>query len=332
MSVTISVAALTSLVRGILVSHGMSEDNAAIMSAIVVAVERDGPRSHGLFRVPGMVEMLKSGWVDGRAVPSVEDKAPGLVLANAQNGFAQIALAATRNQLIEKARSQGIGMLAIRNSHHFCALWPDVEPLAEHGLVALAFVNTRSYVVPAGGRARLYGTNPMAFACPRQDKPPMVWDQASAAMAHGEVLLARRHGRALPAGVALDRHGQATTDPDAMIQGGALLPFGNYKGSSIALMVEIMSAALTGGHFGFEDDNNPGGYTKNAGELVIAIDPEKSGGSLFRDRAEDLFRRVVENGDARLPGDRRHADRRRATEHGITLEHAVYDALVSLSV
>jgi delta1-piperideine-2-carboxylate reductase len=331
MSVTVGIAELTALISRILVASGMSVDNAAIMSEIVVAVERDGPRSHGLFRVPAMVEILKSGWVDGRARPSVQDKAPGLVLADAGNGFAQIALASARNLLIEKAQAQGIAALAIRNSHHFSALWPDVEPLAEQGLVALAFVNTRSYVVPAGGRARLYGTNPMAFACPRRRGPPMVWDQASAAMAHGEVLLARRDGRALPPGVALDRDGQPTSDPGAMIQGGALLPFGGYKGASIALMVEIMSAAVTGGHFGFEEDGNPTASTKNAGELVIAIDPDKSTGALFRDHVESLFRRVVENGEARLPGDRRHVARRRAVEHGITLEHAVYEGLLALS-
>ena len=141
MSVTLGIAELTALVSRILVASGMSEDNAAIMSEIVVAVERDGPRSHGLFRVPGMVEILQSGWVDGRARPGVQDKAPGLLRADAGNGFAQIALASARNRLIEKAREQGIAALAIQNSHHFSALWPDVEPLAEEGLVALAFVN-----------------------------------------------------------------------------------------------------------------------------------------------------------------------------------------------
>jgi delta1-piperideine-2-carboxylate reductase len=331
MSVTVGIAELTALVGRILAASGMTADNAEIMSAIVVAVERDGPRSHGLFRVPGMVEILKSGWVDGRARPRVQDAAPGLILADAGNGFAQIALASAQNLLIAKAHEQGIAALAIRNSHHFSALWPDVEPLAEQGLVALAFVNTRSYVVPAGGRARLYGTNPMAFACPRRDGPPMVWDQASAAIAHGEVLLARRDGRALPPGVALDRDGQPTTDPGAMIQGGALLPFGGYKGASIALMVEIMSAAVTGGHFGFEDDGNATAPTKNAGEFVIAIDPEKSGGARFRDHVEGLFRRIVEDGEARLPGDRRRVERQRASEHGITLERAVYEGLLSLS-
>jgi delta1-piperideine-2-carboxylate reductase len=233
--------------------------------------------------------------------------------------------------LIEKARRQAIAALAIRNSHHFCALWPDVEPLAEQGLVAFAFVNSRSYMVPAGGQSRLYGTDPMAFACPRRDGSPMAWDQASSAMSHGEVLLARRHGRSLPAGIALDRDGRPTTDPSAMLDGGALLPFGGYKGSSIALMVEIMAAALTGGHFGFEDDGSSGAHTKNAGELVIAIDPAQSAGAPFRDRAEDLFQRVVGNGDARLPGDRRLAERRHAIAHGITLERKVYDGLLVLS-
>jgi delta1-piperideine-2-carboxylate reductase len=331
MTVTVSIAELTALVHRILITSGMSEENAALISDVVIAVERDGPRSHGLFRLPAIIEVLRSGWVNGRAVPLVEDKAAGLVLADARNGFTQIALTAALTLLIEKACCQGIAALAIRNAHHFSALWPDIEPLAECGLVALAFVNSRATVVPAGGKSRLYGTNPMAFACPRRGRPPLVWDQASSAIAHGEVLLARYSGKALPLAVGVDRDGQPTVDPDAILEGGALLPFGGYKGSSIALMVEIMAAAMTGGHFGFEEDERQAAHTKNGGELVIAIDPAKSAGAPFLERVESLLRRVVENGNARLPGDRRYAERQRAIAHGMVLERAVYDGLLALS-
>jgi delta1-piperideine-2-carboxylate reductase len=330
-TIIVRIAELATLVREILVSAGMSEENAQIVGEVVVAAERDGSRSHGIFRVPSMVEILRSGWVDGFATPAVVDKSTGLVLADGGNGFAQIAYAAARGLLIEKARLQGIAMFAIRNAHHFCALWPDVEPLAERGLVAIAFVNSRSYVVPAGGRTRHYGTNPMAFACPRRAGPPMAWDQASSAMAHGEVLLARRDGRPLPRGVGLDCNGRPTTDPTAVLEGGALLPFGGYKGSSIALMVELLAAAVTGGYFGFQDDGNPNSATKNAGELVIAIDPEQSAGAPFLDRVEEVFSRIVKNGKARLPGDRRYAERRRAVSTGIMLERSFYEELVALS-
>jgi delta1-piperideine-2-carboxylate reductase len=95
------------------------------------ASERDGSLSHGLLRLPGYVATLKSGWVDGRAVPVVIDAAPGLVATDAADGFAQPALHASAPLLRDKARHQGIAAVAIRDSHHFAALWPDIEPFAD---------------------------------------------------------------------------------------------------------------------------------------------------------------------------------------------------------
>jgi hypothetical protein len=164
------------------------------------------------------------------------------VRVDAANGYAQVALADGRDRFVAKARTQGIAALAIRNSHHFAALWTDVEPLAEAGLVAFAFGNGRSRVVPFGGGRRLFGTNPMAFACPRRNGPPMVWDQASSMMAHGEVMLAAMHGKPIPEGAGFDAAGRSTTAADAVLAGGALGPIGGYKGSAIALIVELMGA------------------------------------------------------------------------------------------
>src|SRR5579872_6622877 len=133
MGVVLSVEALADLVARVLVRHRMTTRNAGIVAAVVVAAERDGARSHGLLRLPGYVATLKSGFVDGAAVPAVADTAPGLVATDARNGFAQVALADSRGLLETKARTAGIALLAIRNSHHFAALWPDIEPFAAAG-------------------------------------------------------------------------------------------------------------------------------------------------------------------------------------------------------
>jgi len=322
---------LGGLLARILGGAGMSAANAEIIAGRIVAAERDGAHSHGLIRLAGYLSSLQSGWVDGRATPAVEDAAPGFVAVDAGNGFAQIALAAGTGPLLAKARANGIAALLIRNSHHFSALWPDVEPIAEAGFVAFAFVNARSRVMPWGGTKKLFGTNPMAFACPRRAGPPMVWDQASSIRAQGDVLLAAKRGESLPPGIGFDAEGRPTTDPDAVLAGGAIAPFGGHKGSSIALMVELMAAALTGGRFGFEDAAAafPGAQTSNAGEAVIAIDPRRVAGEAFLDRAETLMQRLVEDGDARLPGDRRYAHRRDAAASGIRLARREYDALLA---
>jgi delta1-piperideine-2-carboxylate reductase len=327
MAVILSVAALTDLVARVLERHGAAPRTARLVAAVVAAAESDGSRSHGLLRLPGYVATLKSGWVDGAAIPAVVDAAPGVVATDARNGFAQVALADSRALLETKARDVGVAVLAIRNSHHFAALWPDVEPFAEAGFVALALANVRSRMVVWGAARKLLGTNPMAFACPRRDGPPVVWDQASSVVAQGEVLLAATERRALAPGIGVDAAGAATTDPQAILDGGALMPFGGHKGSAIAFMVEILAAALSGGRFGFEDRSSefPGAQTSNAGECVILIEPTRSAGAAFRDRVEDLVAQLIASGVERLPASHRYARRRRALAHGVEISERDHD-------
>jgi delta1-piperideine-2-carboxylate reductase len=244
------------------------------------------------------------------------------VRVDAANGFAQPALAAARALLVEKARSAGIAVLAIRNSHHFAALWPDVEPFAYEGLVALSVVNSMTCVVPHGADRPLFGTNPIAFAAPRADGDPIVFDLATSAIAHGDVQIAARKGERLPPGMGVDSLGQPTQDPKAILEGGALLPFGGHKGSALSMMVELLAAALTGGNFSFEFDwkSHPGAKTPWTGQLLIVIDPSKAAGQGFAERSQELVRQMHGVGLKRLPGDRRHNQRARSQAEGIALE------------
>ena len=247
--VRVPFAELQALLQRILQRHGCAEPVAAALAYNCASAQRDGAHSHGVFRIPGYVSTLASGWVNGRAEPQVSDLAPGYVRVDAGGGFAQPALAAARPLLVEKARKAGIAVLAIHNSHHFAALWPDVEPFADEGLVALSVVNSMTCVVPHGARKPLFGTNPIAFAAPCAGHDPIVFDMATSAMAHGDVQIAARAGEQLPPGMGVDAQGQPTCDPKAILEGGALLPFGGHKGSALSMMVELLAAALTGGHF-----------------------------------------------------------------------------------
>ena len=318
---TVSVGELIELVTRVFRRYGVSAENADPVAETVVAAERDGASSHGLLRLPGYVSTLKSGWVDGRVVPVVTDVAPGLVATEAANGFAQPALRASAPLLREKAHRQGIAAVAIRNSHHFAALWPDIEPFAVEGFIVLAMVNGRQRMVVWGGERKLLGTSPMAFACPRPGRLPLVWDQASSIMAQGEILLAAQRGDILPEGVGLDANGVPTTDPQAVLGGGSILPFGGHKGSSIAFMIEILAGALTGGPFGFEDRSHeyPGAQTTKAGQTVILIDPLLVPGNRYFERIEGLFEAVAASGVERLPAERRYARRQRSLRDGITV-------------
>lgn len=314
--------------------QGVSADQTRAVVDTVTSAERDGCQSHGLFRVPGYLASVRSGKVTADAEPHVSDLAPAVVKVDGANGFAPLAIERGRPHLIERARSQGIAAQAITNAYHFAAVWPEVEALAEEGLVGLAFVSSMSFVAPAGGTRPLYGTNPMAFAWPRLVGPPLVFDQSSSASARGEIQIHQRDGLPLPEGWGIDVDGNPSNDPEAVLA-GAQLPFGGYKGAAIALMVELLAGALVGEVFSFEAserDNHDGGPS-SGGEFIIAIDPaqcvERAGGQL--DHAEALFARVLDQDGTRLPSDRRYANRQRTPVEGIEIPVTLYEELQVLA-
>lgn len=314
---------LVELLEAIFLRHGVSQAVASVLAHNCATAQQDGAHSHGIFRMAGYISTLNSGWVDGQAVPAVEDVASGFVRVDAGRGFAQPALEAARPLLVDKARSAGVAVLAIHNSHHFAALWPDVEPFAREGLVALSVVNSMTCVVPHGASKPVFGTNPIAFAAPCAGREPIVFDMATSALAHGDVQIAAREGHALPEGAGVDRAGQVTRDPNAVLDGGALLPFGGHKGSALSMMVELLAAALTGGHFSFEFDwaKHPGAQTPWTGQLIILIDPAKSAGASFAERANTLVERMEAAGVTRLAGERRYRERANSRQRGIRIPH-----------
>jgi delta1-piperideine-2-carboxylate reductase len=153
-----------------------------------------------------------------------------------------------------------------------------------------------------------------------------VFDQASSALSNGDVQIAAREGHPLPPDAGVDRHGNPTTDPQAVLDGGALLSFGGYKGAAIAMMMEIMAAGLAGGRFSYEVDfsGHPGAATPNTAQTYIVIDPGLGAPSAFTARIEALIAEMHDAGQERLPGDRRYANRRAAMANGIPLRDEEY--------
>jgi delta1-piperideine-2-carboxylate reductase len=326
MSVRIGFDQLSVLISQSFQRHGCSEDVAQIIAQNMVTAEQDGAKSHGVFRIPAYLTSLDAGWVDGRATPVVEDVATGMLRGDGRNGFALPVLHAARPALMDKARANGIALLTVRNSHHFSAVWPDVEPFAREGFIAMAMINSMASVVPHGGHRKLYGTNPLGFAAPRAAGDPLVFDQASSALSNGDVQIAARLDHELLPGSGVDRDGRPTTDPKAVLDGGALLSFGGYKGSSIGMMMEIMAAGLAGGRFSYEVDfsQHPGAATPNTAQTYIVIDPGRGAVTDFTARIEALIAEIHDAGQERLPGDRRYANRREAVANGIPLTDEEY--------
>lgn len=329
-TVTLTLAEAEALSREVLTRHGFDEAHAGAITRSVVAAQRDECHSHGLYRLIGCVDTLHHGGVSPDATPEIIDIAPGVVRADARQGCSLLAFEKARPALIDKARTNGIAMLALNNAFHFSALWPEVESLAEEGLVALAMTPSHAFVAPAGGQAPLLGTNPIAFSWPRPGTFPYTFDFATSVVARGEIELHRRAGEAIPEGWAVDRQGEPTTDPATALE-GAMLTFGGYKGSALSIMIELLAGPLIGDLLGHETQpaNADGQGKPFHGELLLAIDPATLLGA-DRERhmqhAEALFEGVLAQG-ARLPSQRRHEARRRSRELGVTIPATLYQEL-----
>ena len=310
-TVPLSLEDIYNLANKTLLANGCDEETSNILSDLIMKAERDGSLSHGLFRLPAYVAGLKSGKINGKNRPKVSKITPSVVKVDGNNCLAPMVLNKSLPELIKAAKENGVAVLSITNSHHMAAMWPETEAIAEEGLVAFACTSYKPAVAPAGSIKPLFGTNPISFAWPRKNKPPVVYDMATASMAMGEVQVAKREGHKVPLGTGLTKDGKETTDPAEIADGGVLLPFGGYKGSGIAMMVELLAGALVGDNFSYETaekDNNDGG-PPSGGEFIIAISPEKLSNSDWDTHSSNFFEKMKSMGDVRLPGERRHKNR-----------------------
>ena len=290
--------------------NGCDELNAKAVAHTVTNAERDGSISHGLFRIPGYIAALKSKKVKGDARPKNNFLTQNAIRVEGDYGFAPTAIGEGIPALIEVTKKHGVGVLTITNTHHFAALWPEVEAISDQGLVGLTSVSYTPAVAPSGGAEALYGTNPIAFSWPRPGKNPIVFDMATASMAKGEIQIAARDGHSVPLGTGLSASGELTTDA-AEIDKGILLPFGGHKGSVIALMIELLSGPLVGETFSYESkarDNGDGGPVQG-GQFILAMSPKIMSGKDTSEQTENFLKKYNSIDGTRLPGDRRHKNR-----------------------
>jgi len=310
-TISLTLDEIFDLSKKTLLANGCDAETASILSDLIMKAERDGSLSHGLFRLPAYVSGLKSGKINGKGKPEVKIISPSVIRVIGNNCLAPVVLNKGVPELIKAAKENGIAVLAITNSHHMAAMWPETEMIAEQGLVAFACTSYKPMVAPAGAKKALFGTNPISFAWPRPGKTPVVYDMATASMAMGEVQVAKREGHKVPLGTGLNKEGKETTDPGEIADGGVLLPFGGYKGSGIAMMVELLAGALVGDNFSYETaakDNKDGG-PPSGGEFILAISPDKLSGNDWNKHSNEFFEKMKSMEGVRLPGERRHKNR-----------------------
>jgi (2R)-3-sulfolactate dehydrogenase (NADP+) len=324
---------LMAVARRALERAGATPSMATATARALVAADACGLTSHGVSRIPQYATHLRNGRADGAAQPRVVKERGAATLVDAGCGLAFPACALAVETAIRHAGNAGVAFVGVTNSHHFGAAALHLEPVAEAGMVGLAFGNSPSAMSAAGGRTPLFGTNPIAAIFPRRDASPLTIDLSLSEVARGKLMVAAKEGKAIPLGWALDRDGMPTTDPAAGLE-GSMLPAGGVKGAMLALVVELLVTSLTGAAFGFEatsffvdEGNRP-----RLGQAFLVIDPDAlAGRDRYYERVETLVAAMLDDPGVRLPGARRDALIARARIEGVDIPQALADQLESLA-
>ncbi len=328
----VPIGQLQALVAGALLRAGANATMAESTARALVLAEAQGLVSHGLSRVSQYSGHLRSGRVNGAALARVLRRKGGALLIDAQEGLAFPACELAVREAIAAAREQGVAFAGVTNSHHCGVVVDHLRLAAAAGLVGLGFANSPAAMPAAGGRHPIFGTNPVAAVFPRRGADPLMIDLSLSEVARGKLMVAAKEGKAIPAGWALDKDGQPTTDPQAGMD-GSMLPIGavsSPKGAMLALVVELLVTALIGANFGFEASSFfvDEGNRPRIGQAFILVDPGAlAGADSYLDRIEVLTAEMLRDEGVRLPGARREALRRRAEADGIEVGESLLAAL-----
>lgn len=329
---TLPIPDVESLVAAALQRAGAGDAMARATARALVLAESQGLGSHGLSRVAQYAAHLRNGRVNGAAEPRVARAKGGAVLVDAQEGLAFPACDLAVREAVDRAREFGVSFAGVTNSHHCGVVVDHLRAAAAAGMVGLGFANSPAAMPAAGGRHPIFGTNPVAAVFPRLTGDALMIDLSLSEVARGKLMVAAKEGRPIPAGWALDRDGNPTTDPKAGME-GSMLPIGavsSPKGAMLALMVELLVTALIGANFGFEASSFfvDEGNRPRIGQAFIVVDPGAlAGREAYLERVEVLVAEMLKDDGVRLPGARREALRRKAQSDGLAVADAMLASL-----
>jgi LDH2 family malate/lactate/ureidoglycolate dehydrogenase len=291
-----------------------------------------GIDTHGVLRVPGYIDKIRSGEVNARPTPTREVQ-DGVVRYDGDGGIGQAVMTTAIQAAIDVARDRQVTTCLVRRSGHLAAIGMFALPAAEAGLVAVLCQETPPLMAPLGSKRPAIGNNPIAFACPVEGRAPLVFDMATSVVARGSVLDAAREGHDLPPGWAIDDSGQPAQDPAAALA-GSMLPVGGHKGVGLAMMVQVLAGSLTGSVAA--ESARKHAATSSAGNVsafLLLINPDAAAGRTAFDghiRSWLDYYLDASGPDGRYPGARAAAVEAERTRTGIPLTPAGVSELVSL--
>ena len=326
----LSEAKARGLCEAALTEVGLPADEAATCTEAIVFASLRGLDSHGIVSIlPGICRSVTTGRID----PGAEIGRIGPRVLKGNGAAGPVIGARTMRLAMEQAAEHGVGAAVAFNCNHFGAASYYAALALESEMIGICACNAGPNVAPYGGAQALHGTNPLAYAFPGGEEPPIVLDIATSIAAFGQVGKARRRGQPLPAGWALDKEGRPTTDAAAAT---TLLPFGGHKGYGLGVLVDLLCGGLAASTIGVDvrqGDND----REHAGQsfFMLALDPAQFGGTAaFKERSDALTRQAhglkTMEGFERvlLPGELEHREQERRRAEGIPLYEEDWNALV----
>ncbi len=267
----------------IFMSWGMVETFRSVCIRQMVEADLMGIDSHGI----GMLPLYEKYRLQGSMVVNPEvivvDNHQAVALVDAGHGLGHIAATRAMEMAMEKARSFGVGAVSVRHSNHYGAAGVYSNMARRGGLLGISMTGTtQRSVVPTFGREPRFSTNPLAFAAPGQETDGFSLDMATSTIAIGKLQIAKREGRSIPPGWALDQAGRPETDPVAALAAdpkrltplGGTRELGSHKGYGLAMMVEILASILSNSYVGgYSLETGERGKFLNIGHFFLALDP-----------------------------------------------------------
>ncbi|AYW47230.1 ureidoglycolate dehydrogenase [Tetragenococcus osmophilus] len=291
-TVKLNVQELYQLIKGKLIKAGLKEEYAQIIAEHLVSADASGVHSHGAVRVDYYVERIAKGGVNLDPNITFEKTGDSTGTVNGDNGLGHVVALNALNHAVDMAEETGIAAVGIKKMSHSGMMGYYARKAAEKGFVALSMCQSDPMAVPFGGTQNYFGTNPLAFAAPRKDNAPIVFDMATTVQAWGKILDARAKDQEIPETWAVDKNGQPTSDPHAV---SGLLPIAGPKGYGLMMMVDILSGMLLGLPFGKHVSSMYSDLTKgrNLGQFYLLIDPQKfSNADVFKENIDTMVQEL----------------------------------------
>jgi L-2-hydroxycarboxylate dehydrogenase (NAD+) len=232
------------------------KNDATQAADVLVAADLRGIDSHGVARMSSYVGQLNDGLINPKPQIKLVRSTPSTATVDGDNGLGLVVGPRANQMAIDLAKKAGSGWVCVMNTNHYGIAGYYVLKAAARDMIGWAMTNTSPIVAPLWGMDRMLGTNPIAIAFPGKNEPPIVIDMATCTAAYGKIEMALRKGEKIPEGWAMDNRGYGTTDPADVMAGGALLPLGSdrerggHKGYGLAIMVDLLSGALSGANWG----------------------------------------------------------------------------------